>query len=302
MNLLDILKRALPPEPWSEGENIPWDDPDFSRRMLAEHLSQEHNQASRRFEIIDRQVQWVHKRVLGGKPTRILDVTCGPGFYTSRLSRLGHTCVGIDFAPAAIYYAREAAARGGLACTYRLEDVRQADWGAGHGLVMMLFGQFNVFRPDDARLILERAFAALAPGGRLLLEPQRFAAVEHDGRAGRSWYACGEAGGLFADRPHLCLVENFWDSQRQAATQRFFIQDAHTGTLTRHALTTAAYADHDYRELLAQAGFAAIRFFPSLTGVAVQEPSQAANLAVVGRKPLDSDWSRTAKVPGTKRR
>jgi SAM-dependent methyltransferase len=285
MNLLDILNRTLPAEPWSEGENIPWDNPDFSRRMLAEHLSQEHNQASRRFAIIDRQVQWIHQKVLGGRPSRILDVTCGPGFYTSRLARLGHTCVGIDFAPAAVRFAQETAARGGLACTYRLEDVRRADLGDGYGLAMMLFGQFNVFRRDDARRILERAYAALAPGGRLLLEPQRFAAVERDGRAGRSWYACGEGGGLFSHRPHLCLVENFWDSQRQAATQRFFILDAHTGAVTRHALTTEAYSDHHYRELLTQAGFTAVRFYPSLTGVAVQEASQAANLAVVGRKP-----------------
>lgn len=53
MNLLDIPGRTQPPEPWAEGDNIPWHDPDFSRRMLNEHLSQEHDAASRRTPPLD---------------------------------------------------------------------------------------------------------------------------------------------------------------------------------------------------------------------------------------------------------
>ena len=48
MTLADIVSRKTPPIAWAEGENIPWDDPAFSERMLAEHLSQKHNLASRR--------------------------------------------------------------------------------------------------------------------------------------------------------------------------------------------------------------------------------------------------------------
>lgn len=41
-----------------------------------------------------------------GNPTRILDLGCGPGLYTSRLARLGHCCVGIDFSEYAGLYER----------------------------------------------------------------------------------------------------------------------------------------------------------------------------------------------------
>ena len=51
--LLGIVNRAPKPAPWSEGDNIPWNDPDFSERMLVEHLSQEHDLASRKSETID---------------------------------------------------------------------------------------------------------------------------------------------------------------------------------------------------------------------------------------------------------
>ena len=106
LKLLDIIHRQDHPKPWAEGEKIPWNDPEFSKRMLREHLSQEHDAASRRFEIIDKHVSWIHNHILNGNPTRILDLGCGPGLYTNRLARLGHQCVGIDFSPASIAYAR----------------------------------------------------------------------------------------------------------------------------------------------------------------------------------------------------
>ena len=53
MELSKIIARTIPPKPWIEGEKIPWNDPEFSKRMLKEHLSQNHDAASRRFEIIE---------------------------------------------------------------------------------------------------------------------------------------------------------------------------------------------------------------------------------------------------------
>ncbi|MCP4589836.1 MAG: hypothetical protein GY842_03755 [bacterium] len=34
-------QRTLCPAPWSEGDNITWNDPEFSERMLIEHLTQD---------------------------------------------------------------------------------------------------------------------------------------------------------------------------------------------------------------------------------------------------------------------
>jgi 2-polyprenyl-3-methyl-5-hydroxy-6-metoxy-1,4-benzoquinol methylase len=118
VSLLDLIRRQSIPEPWAEGEKIPWNDEQFSRRMLGEHLSQEHDLASRRSSIIDQHVDWIHRCVLSGRPTRILDLGCGPGLYASRLSRLGHRCVGIDFSPSSTAHAREQPVREELPCTY----------------------------------------------------------------------------------------------------------------------------------------------------------------------------------------
>ena len=92
---------------WHGAYKIPWDDADFSRRMLAEHLSQDHDMASRRAEWIDRQVAWIHDALLDGQPASVLDLGRGPGFYSHRLTRRGHRCHGIDFGPASIEYAQQ---------------------------------------------------------------------------------------------------------------------------------------------------------------------------------------------------
>jgi len=264
VQLLDLVQRQAVPEPWAEGEKIPWNDPGFSQRMLAEHLSQAHDMASRRFAVIDRQVAWIHGALLGSRPARILDLGCGPGLYTSRLARLGHECIGIDFSPASIAYAREQARTEGLDCSYVQQDIRTAEYGTGYGLVMLLFGEFNVFRPAEAQAIVRKAYQALDEGGLLLLEVHTFATVRDLGEQPRSWYSAPS--GLFSERPHLVLTESFWDAQRAVATERYFVLDAATGDVARHAASVQAYTDEQYRSLLADTGLAAVIFYPSLIG------------------------------------
>jgi SAM-dependent methyltransferase len=189
MNLADIVSRACPPEPWAEGDNLPWNEPGFSGRMLREHPSQAHDAASRRMETIDRQVARIFGHVLGGQPSRVLDLGCGPGLYRQRLAALGCTCTGVDFSPASIDYAERQAQAAGLPCAFHLGDLRQAEFGEGYDLALLLYGEANVFRPDDLRLILQKAHVALRPGGQLLLEPHTFEAVEVIGREPATWTA-----------------------------------------------------------------------------------------------------------------
>ena len=279
MQIEDILQRELPPEPWSEGEKIPWNDPEFSQRMLGEHLSQDHDAASRRYAIIDRHVEWIQNSILAGKSAIILDLGCGPGFYTQRLALMGHECVGIDFSPASIAYAKEQAAEHGLSCRYLEGDMRTVEYGSGYGLVMLLFGEFNVFPLHDAIKILSNALHALNPGGVLLLEAHTYEVVQNSGEAPATWYA--SPGGLFSSRPHLVLQENFWDDKRREATTRYFILDAESGEVQRHAASMQAYTDEDYRAILGNSGFREIEFSTSLGG---DFPSEGEFQVITSRK------------------
>jgi SAM-dependent methyltransferase len=275
--LLNVIHREMVPKPWAEGEKIPWNDPEFSRRMLKEHLSQRHDAASRRTRTIKKHVDWIHTRVLDENPSRILDLGCGPGLYTARLSGLGHACHGIDFGPASIDYAIKHAPEN---CSYTLGDIRTTDFGSGYDLVMLINGEFNVFKPEDARLILKKACAALNPGGVLVLEVSTFDAVYETGNQPATWYSAENE--LFADESHLCLMESFWDDEASVAIERYYIVDAASGEVTRHSASSQAYTEDGFREILSEASFSAIDTYPSLMGK--ENPSQRELFVLVAHK------------------
>ena len=260
---MQIITRVETPEPWFEGEKIPWNDPEFSERMLEHHLTQEHDLASRRFEIIDRHVEWIHNK-LGGKPSKILDLACGPGLYSNRLTKLGHSCKGIDFSPASIKYARKQALKEEVEIDYVLEDIRSADYGDNYDLVLFIYGEFNVFKTADIKHVLKKAYDSLKEGGVFIAEPNRYETVKREGTSPASWYSSQT--GLFSSKPHLCLMENFWDQARHVATTRYFIIDAETKNVTLHASSMVAYTRENLEQILREVEFKDIVFHESLSG------------------------------------
>ena len=260
MKLIDIINRSARSIPWTEGEKIPWNDPEFSKRMLKEHLSQAHDAASRRFETIDRHVDWINQTLLGGIPCKLLDLGCGPGFYVTRLARLGHHCTGIDFSPASIDHARKTAVEEGNDCQYILSDLREVDFGTDFDFVMLIYGEFNTFRNEDASEILKKARAALKPGGKLLLELESFTCLKEYGMQPPSWSSIPS--GLFPEKPHFLLTENFWNKELKASTQRIYIIDAETGEVTQSSDNHQTYSEEEIKAFVLRSGYAKAETIP----------------------------------------
>jgi SAM-dependent methyltransferase len=209
--------------------------------------------ASRKRELIQKQVQWIHENICNNTPAKLLDIGCGPGLYIEEFAALNYDCCGIDFSPASIEYARNQ-----LGDKIRLieGDIRSVDFGGGYDLAIMVFGEFNVFSPDECRKILKKTFEALSSGGKLLLEAHIFEAVERIGRAPNSWYKSGPGLlGLFSDNPYICLTENHWLDKQQTALQQFHVLDAADGSVKTYRSTTKAWTNNQYKQLLTEAGF-----------------------------------------------
>ncbi len=256
---LDLIFSGIPDsaDPWDGQYKIPWHDPDFSQRMLREHLDQSHDLASRRSDLIDQQVDWIHARLCAERPGRVLDLGCGPGLYLQRLADVGHRGCGIDFSPASVAYARRHVPQ-----AFRIVqgDLRATDYGADYDLAMMLYGEVNVFSPKEVAAILAKVLGALRPGGRLVVEPQTFEAVRKIGQAPSFWSR--HDSGLFSDRPYLCLVENTWFEDRCVARQCFYIVDVKTAETTLYRSTTRAWTEAECRTLLENAGFSNVQVHP----------------------------------------
>ena len=233
--------------PWAEGDNLPWDDPAFSERMLAEHLSQQHDRASRRAATIDRCAGAVPRPtgVRRGRRARP-----GPGLRPAvstciDLARLRIAAATGSTSPLPpIRHARTpVAAEEALDCTFEQADLRQADLGHGYALVLLLFGQVNVFRRPDARDILRRSHAGPGPG-----RHARPGAADARGRARRRTRRrhLDRRPGAACSPPDrtCCLEERFWDAPSlHPRPTRWHVVHLDTARVERHAMCPPAATD-----------------------------------------------------------
>lgn len=217
MDLSSLVSRtALTP-----GEaRLPWGDRDFSARMLAEHLDDRHDLASRRRGTIAAHVQWLLRAFPSGEQ-RVLDVGCGPGLYLERFAALGWTCVGLDVAPAAIEYARNQAAQTGAACEYILGDFRYTHVDGSFDLVLCLFGELSTVPLDDVQVVVGNMARSLAPNGRAVIELSTHAGVRKKGERPLSWHSA--TGGLFSDDEHIVLRESTWIEAQAVSVERWWV-------------------------------------------------------------------------------
>jgi len=249
--------------PLTPGEaRLPWGDRDFSVRMLAEHLDDRHELASRRRATIAAHVQWL----LQVGPTnahRVLDLGCGPGLYLERFATLGWTCVGLDVAPAAIEYARDQAAQTSAACTYILGDFRDTHTDDSFDLVLCLFGELSTVPLEDLRIVATTVARSLAPNGRAVVELSTRRGVHRKGERPLSWYSA--AGGLFADGEHIVLRESAWIEPEAASVERWWVIDG-SSTAPRMLSSTTWWHGADIGDALADAGLVIENRYGDLSG------------------------------------
>jgi SAM-dependent methyltransferase len=272
--LRQLLERHPNPRPWRDGHKIPWDDPDFSQRVLAVHLDPTTHMASRAPEVIAEHLAWLQELLSAeplpdNRPRHLLDLGCGPGLYAAPLVRSGLRYTGIDFSPAAVEHARQDAAASGLAdATFHQADLTTlpADLTAALAPVDVAtfwFGEFNSFPPDQARALLATVASLLVEDGLLVLEYQPWDLFPHD--SSTTWSAHERS--VFSDEPHLWLQEHHWDEEASAEIHVFWILEAVTGRLQRHTQCHQAYTDETLVAMLADAGFTAPEFHDPVTGV-----------------------------------
>lgn len=268
-----IYRRPARPTPWAQGGNLPWNDPDFSARMLREHLDEAHGAASRVTSERHRQLSWIWS-TLGLQPgMSICDLTCGPGLYSVELAKSGCQVTGVDFGPAAVAYARELMVREGVAdrCTVIEADVRTVDLPTGaFDAVLFIYGQLAVFTKNEAKALLAKAAQLLKPGGALVIEVLNQDRVD---KTTSNWWFTDHTG-LWGDSPFLHLGERFWDDAEEVAYERFHILHLESGEYTEVHLCDQSYAVATMQSMMHDAGFAQVDVYPRWGGLELYDADE----------------------------
>ncbi len=237
MNMDILLAAAARPRPFEPSALNIWTDPWIAKGMLAAHLDDSTDAASRGPEQRARALEWLGGFLppAGGRilrPSaagreegfyarrrgRVLDLGCGPGLYAEELAARGCEVTGVDLSRSSVDYARSSASSKGLEIDYRCGNYLTDDLGGGYALAMMIYCDFGALAPGNALVLLDRAREALAPGGIFafdILGPGYAASA----KPRKEWRA--SAGPSFwSPRPCLVLEESFvYPEERCTANQ-----------------------------------------------------------------------------------
>ncbi len=268
-----IYHRPERPSPWASGGNLPWDDPDFSRRMLREHLDESHGAASRQTAERAAQINWLWQKLQLQPGHHLFDVTCGPGFYMAEMAKRGCRVTAVDFSPAAIAYAQTLAADTGTAdqCIIIQQDIGQFGWPtAVFDAAILLYGQLAVFTRAEAQAILAGIARSLKPGGKLCLELLNQERVD---KSDSNWWFTDDRG-LWGDAPFLHLGERFWRADEAVSVERFHILHLETGQMDEILLCDQTYAIAEMTNLLRQAGFSNVAAFLDWDGLPLYDAEE----------------------------
>jgi SAM-dependent methyltransferase len=147
-----------------------WDDKYVSERMLALHLDENIELASRTKAFIDSSLEWIVSRFNIGGTSRICDFGCGPGLYTTRFAERGARVTGIDFSKRSIGFAKDTAKTHNLSINYHLENYLDFETSEKFDLITMIFLDFCALSPAQRTHLLRNFHTFLDDSGELLLD------------------------------------------------------------------------------------------------------------------------------------
>jgi len=260
-NHLEEINRR--PAPWERyTADLLWTDPWISGQMLALHLDESSEAASRGSEFIQRAAAWMTDRFGLASGRAVADFGCGPGLYASRLAQQGARVTGIDFSRGSIDYARAQAAEAGLAIDYRCQNYLECQLDQGFDLIILIYCDFCALSPKQRGRLLAMFRDALKPGGALLLDvfsTARFAGLQETTR-----YEVFPEGGFWAGGPHHVFSRTFLYPEQHLALDKYTII---TPDQTRVVYNWLAHFDPQGLEAeLAAHGFTLLETLGSVAG------------------------------------
>jgi 2-polyprenyl-3-methyl-5-hydroxy-6-metoxy-1,4-benzoquinol methylase len=273
----ELFKFLHRPEPFEPSSENMWNHPYISRQMLEAHLDADSEGASRPHDFIDQSVDWINNQLFEQSAT-ILDLGCGPGLYTMRLSQKGHYVTGIDFSENSIAYAKNEAFLQQQNINYLYDNYLYLNDKEMYDAIIMIYYDFGVLSVENQRLLLDRVYQALKPGGRFIFDV--LSHNHHQGNPESTSWVYVEKDGFFREEPYLNL-ESFYryDELNLVCTQNIVISEQENVCYNIWEMT---FDLNILRNLLSGAGFSSVEFFNDATGTPYTANSNT--IACVGIK------------------
>ena len=261
--LAAIIKK---PALYEKGTAELWTDEHISKGMLEAHLHPTWDAATRNHATVRENVKWICSVAPAEQYLSLLDLGCGPGIYAEEFHKRGYQVTGMDISERSISYARNSAQEKNLPIKYYHQNFLTMDFKKQFDLVTLIYYDFCTLPTEDRAKILKNIYAALKPGGLLIVEvhtPQHFLGKKECKRweyAEKSFYCAS---------PHLCL-ESFYryDEQNTVLNQYIIVteHDVKSINVWHHTFTKEAFSQN-----LDTAGFSVKTIYGNMMGAGYDE-------------------------------
>jgi len=260
MDIPTILKSSRKPPLFEKGTASMWDDDHISRHLLALHLSQDTDEASRKREAITATVNWIES-YCGGSQKNILDLGCGPGLYSEMLAGHGYRVTGVDFSARSIAYAKKSAAEKGLSVEYLTKNYLDLDITGRFDIALMIYCDFDVLVPEDRTRLLDNIWRALTPGGLFIFDTLNTKAPEMMKFPLKSWEV--STNGFWRNEPYLAFFEAFHYPEANVILQQHIVCPQ-SGGQSVYRFWSRYYCREDLAAILSRQGFHETTFHDNL--------------------------------------
>lgn len=242
------------PALFEKGNGNIWTDPYIQQQMLKEHLNPESDGASRKKESVAKIVDFILHH---SKPaSRLLDLGCGPGLYTSAFQKKGYSVTGIDFNKASIEYAKSH--HQGI--EYFDGDYLKSYPGSKFDTIIMIYCDLGTHSDNGRDILLSNIYSSLKDGGVFIFDVFTEALIE-DKHEGKSWeYA--EAGGFWDADEYLLLNETFHYPQNKVFAYQYNLMTRYG--LKHFIVWDRYYSEKEITSVLQNAGFRKITIHKDL--------------------------------------
>lgn len=206
-----------------------------------------------------RTVDWIVARAALKPGAHVLDAPCGFGRHSVEFARRGFVVTGVDFNETELDRAREAARAAGVELRLLCQDMRDMDFQGEFDLAVNLFSSIGYFSDDEDRMLIDRFWRALRPGGVFVIDTRnRDQCVRslpaEERRRFENW---------------TLRIENFFDPATSRWTARWWrLEDdgvGGSGTLIGES-EIRLYAAHELRAMLRPDRWSRVDLYGGLDG------------------------------------
>ena len=227
-----------------------WTDEHISKSLLAAHLDESNDSASRqshkRIEIIN----WIKSNI---KPnSKIIDFGCGPGLYANELGNSGHTVLGVDFNKESINYAQKNKAINGIV-EYKYADYLKDTFDEKYDVAMMIWCDFGTLTPNEQKLLLGKINNLLEDDGIFVFDVFGKDEIKKQNEK-RSW-SISNGNAFWSKEPYFLMVETKIFENENTLGMRYYSVNQTNGKIKEYIIWHQCYDEKSIKTLLSENGF-----------------------------------------------